>query len=139
MPDCNLLAGLSFAIWGIIHVVVGAVALVIFFARGTESMLDFIDIDAAVNEHADRMSDFAAEFYHGLLLIGLTTTILGVTLNLEGNPIAYWINVVLVANIEAAFVWFEVRPGHRPVSIAVVTVVLLIAGAGFGWVGLVSI
>lgn len=139
MPDYNLLAGASFAVWGVIHVVVGAAALVIFFTRGTESMLDFIDIDAAVNEHADRMSDFAAEFYHALLLIGLTTTILGVTLNLEGNPIAYWINVVLVANIEAAFIWFEVRPGHRPVSIAVVTVVLLIAGTGFGWLGLESI
>lgn len=139
MVDYNLLAGGSFALWGIMHVIVGVVGMGIFVTRGTESMLDFINVDASVNDQADRMSDFTAEFYHALFLIGLTSTILGLSLNLEGNPVGYWINVVLVANIEAAFVWFEVRPGHRPVVIAIISVGLMIGGIVFGWMGLESL
>lgn len=132
----NIIGGASFAIWGVIHVAVGALALWIFYTRGTESMLDFVNIDASVNEQSARMGDLVAEFYQALLLVGLTVTVLGATLNLEGDPLGLGINAILVASIEAFFIRFEVIPGHRPVVIAIVTVVLMVVGIVFCGLGL---
>lgn len=136
MVDYNTIGGASFALWGLIHVAVGAVALVIFYGKGSDSMLDFVDIDASLNEESSRMADLVAEFYQALLLIGLTVTVIGVTLNFDGEALGLALNAVLVASIEVYFVWYEVRPGHRPVSIAILTVLLLVAGVGFCGLGL---
>lgn len=134
--DANRVAGVSFAVWGLIHVVVAVIALWIFFSGGTDPLLAFVDLDAAATDQAGRMADLVAEFYHALLLIGLAVTVIGLTLNLDGSRLGLGLNTVLVANIEAAFIWFEVLPGHRPVVVAVVTVGLLALGVGFGWHGL---
>lgn len=124
----NKIGGAAFAIWGLIHVIVGGIGLAIFFTGGTGPMLEFVNLDPAMNEQAVRMSALVAEFYHALALIGLTTIVVGVTLNWRGQPLGLGLNAILVANIEAFFIWFEVLPGHRPVIIAVVTVGLLLLG-----------
>lgn len=129
--EYNTIGGVAFAIWGVIHVGVGLVGLWVFLSDGTASMLAFVDLDAAVNDQAARMANLVAEFYQALLLVGLTTTVLGLTVNRRGDPVGLWLNAILVASIEAFFVWFEVLPGHRPVFIAVITVALLLLGVGF--------
>jgi hypothetical protein len=131
----NIIGGISFALWGLMHVIAGGLGLWIFYTRGTESMLDFVDIDASVNEQAARMRDLVAEFYQALLLIGLTVTIVGLTLNLKGDPLGLILNAILVISIEVYFVWYEVRPGHRPVSAAIVSIVLLFGGIVFCGMG----
>ena len=131
----NKIGGASFAIWGVIHVVVGAIGLAVFTTGGTGPMLEFVNLDPAVNEQASRMGALVAEFYQALLLVGLTTLVLGVTLNWRGEPLGLGLNTILVASIEAFFVWFEVLPGHRPASIAVLTVALLVIGVVFSGLG----
>jgi len=131
----NKLGGASFALWGMIHVVVGGLGLAIYFTGGTEPMVAFVNIDAAVNEQAARMAVLVAEFYQALLLIGLTSIVLGLTLNWRGEPLGLGLNVILVASIEVFFIWFEVLPGHRPASVAVVTVALLVLGIVFCGLG----
>lgn len=131
----NKIGGASFALWGVIHVIVGAFGLAIFYAGGTGPMLSFVHLDAAVNEQAVRMSALIVQFYQALLLIGLTTVVLGVSLNWRGDPVGLWLNATLVASIEAFFVWFEVLPGNRPAIIAVVTVALLVLGVVFCGLG----
>lgn len=131
----NKIGGASFAIWGLLHVVVGGIGLGIFLTGGTGPMLEFVNVDPALNEQAARMSALVAEFYQALLLVGLTSLVLGVTLNWRGKPLGFGLNVVLVASIEASFIWFEVIPGHRPVAIAVVSTALLVLGAVFCGLG----
>lgn len=131
----NKIGGSAFALWGLIHVVVGVVGLAIYFTGGTVPMLEFVNIDAAANEQAARMSALVAEFYHALLLIGLTALVLGVTLNWRGEPLGLALNAFLVANIETFFIWFEVIPGHRPAIVAVITVALLVIGVVCSWLG----
>ena len=131
----NKIGGASFALWGLIHVVVGGIGLTIFFTGGTGPMLEFVNIDAAVNDQAARMSTLVAEFYQALLLVGLTTFVLGVTLNWRGEALGFGLNAILVASIETFFIWFEVIPGHRPAIIAVVTVALLVIGVVFCGLG----
>lgn len=131
----NKIGGASFALWGLIHVAVGGIGLYIFFTGGTGPMLEFVNIDPAVNEQAARMSALVAEFYQALLLVGLTTLVLGVTLNWRGEPLGLGINAMLVASIETFFIWFEVIPGHRPAIVAVITVALLVLGVVFGGLG----
>lgn len=124
----NKIGGASFAIWGLIHVVVGAVGLGIYVTGGTGPMLEFVNLDPTLSEQAARMSALIAEFYQALLLVGLTALVLGLTLNWRGESLGLWLNAILVASIESFFVWFEVLPGHRPTMIAVVTVALLVVG-----------
>jgi hypothetical protein len=124
----NKVGGTSFALWGLMHVIFGAVGVGIFFTGGTASMLAFVDLDAAVNPEAARMSALIVQFYQALLLVGLTSLVIGITLNWRGQSLGLALNAVLVANIEAAFIWFEVIPGHRPVAIGVVSVLLLVLG-----------
>lgn len=131
----NLIGGVSFALWGLMHVGVGALGLWTFYSQGTGSMLAFVDLDAAVNDQASRMSNLIAEFYQALLIIGLTVTVVGLTLNFEGKLLGLLLNTVLVASIEAYFIWYEVRPGHRPVIAAVVSVAFLVAGVVFCGIG----
>lgn len=131
----NKIGGASFALWGLMHVVVGGIGMTIFFTGGTGPMLDFVHLDATVNQQAARMSALIVEFYQALLLIGLTSLVLGVTLNWRGEPLGFGLNTVLVASIEAFFIWFEVIPGHRPVSVAVVSVGLLVLGVVFCGLG----
>lgn len=132
----NRAAGYAFAIWGLIHVVVAGLGMAIYATGGTNPMLEFVVLDPAANQQADRMADLIFEFYHALFLIGVTVTAVGLTLNLAGDRLGWWLNTVLVVNIEAAFVWFEVIPGHRPLVVAVISVGLLAVGAGAGWLGL---
>ena len=136
--DYNRIGGVSFALWGVIHVVVALVGVAIYLTGGTEGMLAFVDLDAAANAQSARMADLVVEFYQALFLIGLTVTAVGLTLNREGSRLGLWLNAILVTNIEVAFVWFEVLPGHRPVPIAVVTVGLLVVGVVCCWLGLES-
>lgn len=124
----NKVGGASFALWGLMHVIVGVVGVGIFFTGGTESMLAFVDLDATANPEAARMSALVVQFYQALLLVGLTSLVLGVTLNWRGEPLGLGLNTVLVANIEVSFIWFEVIPGHRPVAVGVVSVLLLVLG-----------
>lgn len=131
----NTIGGGAFALWGVIHVVVGAIGLAIFFTGGTGPMLEFVNLDPAVNQQAARMGALIAEFYQALLLIGLTAVVLGVTLNRRGDPLGLALNTILVASIETFFIWFEVIPGHRPAVIAVVTVALLVIGVVFSAIG----
>lgn len=131
----NKIGGTAFAIWGLIHVVVGGIGLAIFFTGGTGPMLEFVHIDAEVNQQAARMGVLVAEFYQALLLIGVTSIVVGVTLNWRGEPVGLGLNAILVASIEAFFIWFEVIPGHRPAIIAAVTVALLVLGVVFCGLG----
>lgn len=132
----NTIGGVAFALWGLVHVAVSLVGVAIYFTGGTEPMLAFVDLEAAANAQAARMADLVVEFYQALFLIGLVVTVLGLTLNRRGERLGFWLNAFLVANVEVAFVWFEVIPGHRPVAVAVVTVVLLALGVVFCWRGL---
>jgi len=124
----NKVGGSAFALWGLMHVIVGAVGIVIFFTGNNEAMLAFVDLAAAVNQEAARMSALIVQFYQVLLLLGLTVLVLGVTLHWRGRPLGLALNTVLVANIEVSFILFEVIPGHRPVAIGVVSVLLLVLG-----------
>jgi hypothetical protein len=122
------IGGASFGLWGLLHVIVGAVGVGIFFTTGTEAMLAFVHLDATANPEAARMSTLVVQFYHALLLVGLTSLVLGVTLNRRGDPLGLALNAILITNIEVAFIWFEVIPGHRPVVIGVVSVFLMLLG-----------
>lgn len=134
--DYNRVSGGAFAAWGLIHMVVGLAGLAVFLTQGAEGMLAFVNLDAAANAESVRMSHLIAEFYQALLLIGLTVTVIGVTLNRRGEPLGLALNAVLVLSIDAFFVWFEVLPGHRPVALGVISLALFALGAGFGWLGL---
>lgn len=133
--DYNTIGGGAFAAWGLIHVVVGGVGLALYFTGGTGPMLEFVDMQAAANEQAPRMAELVVQFYQALLLIGLTVTVLGLTLNRRGEPLGLWLNAVLVASIDSFFVWFEVLPGHRPLPVGVVSLGLLVLGVVFCGLG----
>lgn len=134
--DYNTIGGVSFAIWGLLHVVVGGVGLAIFVTGGTAPMLEFVNLDAAANDQSVRMSVLVAEFYQALLLIGLTVTVVGLTLGRRGERLGLWINALLVASIDSFFVWFEVIPGHRPLVLAIISVALFVLGVVFCLLGL---
>lgn len=134
--DYNRASGTAFVVWGLLHVVVGLVAIGIFVTGGAESMLPFVDLDPAVNDQSVRVSHLVVQFYEALLLIGLTVTVVGATLNRRGEPVGLALNTVLVLGIDAFFIWYEVIPGHRPVAIGVISVALFVLGVGFGWLGL---
>lgn len=134
--DYNKVSGIAFAVWGLLHVVVGVIALGTFVTGGAEAMLPFVDLDPAVNDQSVRMSHLIVQFYEALLLIGLTVTVVGLTLNRRGEPVGLALNAVLVLGVDAFFIWYEVIPGHRPVTIGVLSVGLFVVGVGAGWLGL---
>lgn len=136
--DYNKAGGTAFAVWGLLHVVVGLLALGVFVTGGAEAMLAFVDLDPAANGQPVRISHLVVQFYEALLLIGLTVTMVGWTLTRRGEPLGLALNTVLVLGIDAFFLWFEVAPGHRPVVLGVVSVALFALGVGFGWLGLQS-
>lgn len=134
--DYNKASGAAFAVWGLLHVGVGLVALAVFATGGSDALLQFVNLDASVNEQSVRTSHLVAEFYQALLLIGLTVAVLGGTLSRRGEPLGLGLNAVLVISIDTFFIWFEVLPGHRPVALAVISLALFGLGVGFGWLGL---
>jgi hypothetical protein len=134
--DYNRAGGTAFAAWGLLHVVVGAVALGVFVTGGAEAMLQFVNLDPAANAESVRMSHLIVQFYQALLLIGLTVAVVGLTLNRRGEPVGLALNTVLVVGIDAFFVWYEVIPGNRPVILANLSIGRSVFGAGFGWLGL---
>lgn len=134
--DYHRASGAAFVVWGLLHVVVGAVAFAVFLGGGAAGMLSFVDLDPAATEQAARTSHLVIQFYQALLLIGLTVTVLGWTLSRRGDPIGLGLNGLLVLGIDSFFLWFEVIPGHRPVAVGVLSVALFVVGAGAGWLGL---
>lgn len=126
----------AFIAWGLIHVVVGVIAFAVYLSGGSGGLLPFVDLNPAATDQAVRTSHLVIQFYQALLLIGLTVTVLGWTLSRRGEPVGLAINALLVLGIDSFFLWFEVIPGHRPVAIGVISVVLFVLGVGFGWLGL---
>ncbi len=136
--DYNKASAAAFAVWGLLHVAVGLIAIGVYLTGGAEAMLPFVDLDPAANDQSVRMSHLVLQFYQALLLIGLTVTVVGLTLNRRGEPVGLALNAVLVLGIDAFFLWYEVLPGHRPVAVGVVSVLLFVLGVSFGWLGVRS-
>lgn len=134
--DYHEASGAAFVVWGLLHVVVGAIAFAVFLGDGAAGLLPFVDLDPAATDQAVRTSHLVIQFYQALLLIGLTVTVLGWTLSRRGDPIGLGLNAVLVLGIDSFFLWFEVVPGHRPVAVGVLSVGLFVVGVGAGWLGL---
>lgn len=109
-------AGL-YVVWGLLHVIVGAIPLVRYATAGTTSMLGFHGFDLeAVEGPMVHASHVIAEHSANLIAFGLLAIVIAVALVAKGSALGFWINAVVLGIVDVSFVAAELATGHVPVT-----------------------
>ncbi len=118
MEDTSRLWGIGawlYVLWGVLHVVVGAVPLVQLGTSGAESMLAFHEFEvAAVEGPMVHASHIIAEHSANLIAFGILAIIVARTLIARRRPLGVWTNAVVLGIVDISIVLAEMVPGHVP-------------------------
>lgn len=123
-----------YVLWGILHVIVGAIPLLWLFTRGRTAMLDFHNFDlepGTLDASMVHAGNIIAEHSAELIAFGLMAIIVAVALNWKNDILGFWLNFIVLGIVDVAFVLGEIVPGYVPVEQAIIGPLLFVLGALF--------
>jgi hypothetical protein len=136
------IGAIFYVLWGLLHVVVGAIPVVNFLSGGPREMLLAIvgmqNVPSTVQEPLRQASYFIAQHYFNLIAVGILAIIVAVTLNWRNRPLGFWTNFIVLGLVDVAFVMGEMVPGYMPLEMGIMGPVLFVLGALFTAVSLVG-
>jgi hypothetical protein len=86
-----------FALWGVLHLVVG----VVFTAAGLASPRPWSELERE-----------SIMFFASVIVLGAATVVVAGTLNRTNSWLGFWLNVLLTVPIDAALVLVQLESGH---------------------------
>ena len=109
-------AAVLFFLWGLIHVLGGAVMLATLGDGGPEAyLLTVATVDPGMASSAPEAGGASAAVFGfhawNILWVGLCVAVLAGTLNWRGSPIGYWVNLALISGADLGLLVFLVLPG----------------------------
>lgn len=132
-------ATILFFLWGLVHVVGGAVML-IALGGGPEAYLGTLtSVERASASLVAAGSPAAAVFgFHAwnILWIGAVVAVVAVTLNRKASPIGFWINLALVSGADLGLLIFLILPGVMTWASGAPGLILWIPAAATGFLAL---
>jgi hypothetical protein len=143
VPGRGLLrsGAIAFILWGVLHLASGAFALVPYATGGTKAMLEGFgatDLGSPSAAFLTLVGHIGVDFAVLLMGYGLLA-IWGATLLLRGNRLGFWLNTVLLAIADGAFVLAFVVPGHIDAASGLIGPALYLLGVGLSAWGLARV
>lgn len=129
-----------FVLWGVIHILIGASALVSFYTAGPIEMFAQAELTVEPQEMGatlEHVANIIAEYYFDLVALGILAIIVGVTLVWENDPLGFWINLIVLGIADFAFLFLEIVPGYQPLLPPVLGPIIYILAVIFTAAGLV--
>ena len=133
------IGAVSYALWGVIHVIGGAAMLTTLGSGGGVGLLGLIGTGVpagASPEVPGRVATSVLAFHAwNLLWVGAFVLAIAMMLNWRNRLAGYWINLAVVAAVDGGLVVTTLQPGVMRVVDAVPGLVLFALGIGFTTAG----
>lgn len=126
---------IAYVLWGIMHVVVGVLPVAGYWGSGPSGVVDALGIATAPEALTGHVANLLAAHYAELIAFGVLAIWVAITLNWKNRPLGFWINLVILGVVDAAFLLGEVVPGYAPLA-SISGPVLYVLGAAFTGLGL---
>lgn len=123
---------IMYVLWGILHIVVGAIPLISLLNRGPAAMFSFYNLEidpVAVGAQWQHAANLVAEHALELIAFGIMAIIVAVALNWQNDPLGFWLNFIVLGIVDLAFVFSEMVPGYVSVGQTIIGPVLYVLGA----------
>lgn len=131
------IGGIAYVLWGIMHIVVGVLPVAGYWGSGPAGLVDALGIDTGPEALTGHVANLLAEHYAELIAFGILAIWVAATLNWRNRPLGFWINLVVLGVVDAAFLLGEVVPGYAPLA-SISGPVLYVLGAVFTGLGLLG-
>jgi hypothetical protein len=132
------LGALMFILWGILHIVVGAVAVVAYATKGPIGIFTAYGATLESQDTGHTLmlaANIALEF--SIILAGYgILSIWAAIVMYRGQVLGFWLNTVLLGIVDAAFVYALMMPGYIPLDQGIWGPVLYVAGVILSAIGL---
>jgi hypothetical protein len=132
------LGALMFILWGILHILVGAVAVVAYATKGPIGIFTAYGATLESQDTGQTLmlaANIALEF--SIILAGYgILSIWAAFVMYRGQELGFWLNTVLLGIVDAAFVYALMLPGYIPVDQGIGGPVLYVAGVVLSAIGL---
>ncbi|NNF03184.1 MAG: hypothetical protein HKN17_01855, partial [Rhodothermales bacterium] len=123
-------------LWGVVHVLGGAMMLIAHAEGGASQVLDMVGTGPSAGMVADSFApvvDSVVGFHaFNLLWIGVAVTVLSTLWFRTGRRVHFWMTLMLVTAADAGLVAFMLVPGTIAGSDAAIGLALWAAGAATG-------
>lgn len=130
-----------YVLWGILHIVVGAIPLISLLNQGPAAMFSFYNLEidpAAVDAQWQHAANLVAEHAVELIAFGIMAIIVALALNWKNDPLGFWLNFIVLGLVDLAFVLGEMVPGTVPVGQTIIGPALYVLGVVLTGAGLLS-
>lgn len=135
------IGAIFYVLWGLLHIVVGAIPLINFLSGGPREMLLAVEgmqaVPATVEEPLRQASYFIAQHYFNLIAVGILAIIIALALNWRNSALGFWTNLIVLGMVDVSFVLGEMVPGYMPVEMGIIGPLLFVLGALFTALGLI--
>ncbi|MCF7803866.1 MAG: hypothetical protein K9N46_01010 [Candidatus Marinimicrobia bacterium] len=135
----NKIGAIFFIIWGIVHVLVGAIPVIKYFVQGPVGIFAGNEMAVSANEIGARLQQVAnilVEYRADIFAFGVLAIIVAATLNWKNKALGFWINTAVLGIVDIAFVFAQLIPGYQPLLPPVLGPVIYVLAVGFSAAGL---
>lgn len=135
----NKIGAIFFIIWGLIHVLVGAIPVIKYFTQGPVAIFTGNEMTLPAHEIGATMQQVAnllVEYRTDIFAFGVLAIIVAVTLNWKNQVLGFWINAVVLGIVDIAFIFAQMVPGYQPLFPPVIGPASYVLGVGFCAAGL---
>lgn len=134
IKNSHKIAAFFFALWGIVHILGGAMMLEGVLAKGALSAYNELATALTPSQinQAHPMAGAIFGFHaYNIIWLGCLTTIIAVLFNWRFNRWGFYINLIIVAAADLGLVLFMLAPGYMAISDGLIGLVLFFIAAIF--------
>lgn len=117
------------------HIIIGVLPVAGYWGSGPSGLVDALGIETAPEALTGHVANLLAEHYAELIAFGVLAIWVAVVLNWKNRSLGFWINLVVMGVVDAAFLLGEVVPGYAPLA-SISGPLLYVLGAVFTGLGL---
>ncbi len=133
------IGAVCYVLWGVLHVVVGALLLYVLVSRGSGAALAAFNTPLAIGNppplSVELINGVIGQHAWNLLWIGLFAAVIGAGMNWKNSKIGYWLNLGVVSAADLGFMGAMVLPGHVSLALGALGPILWILGLIFTTAG----
>ncbi len=139
MLQAHKVGALFYVLWGLLHIVIGAIPLVLFATRGGTALLQFfgaaISPENLPRDPSGLAAAIGAQHAWNLLWVGALSVFIAVKYNWKNDKFGYWLNLAVVTATDIGFIAAMVIPGYISLSNGLIGPGLWILAVVFSTIG----
>jgi len=133
------IGAIFFVIWGVIHVIVGAIPVIAYFTGGPIAIFAQNEMAVSAEQIGPllvHVGNILVEYRTDIFAFGVLSILIAVTLVWKNKAPGFWINTIVLGIVDVAFVFAQMVPGYQPLFPPVIGPACYVLAVGFSAAGL---